>query len=186
MRLVIHCGLHKTGTTALQAALVKMAPSLAERGVSFPSFEPGKPSAHHWLAKAIKGPHIYSKSRTNISGLIEAARATDPHTVCLSSEDFETHLRHPRAIARLMDIAGELKANVVFLIYVRNQVEYLESLYLQFLRMGLGKDASEVVEEVLETGQFQWRRWVIHFDYAAAIRDLAKTESEIVVQNYHA
>ena len=71
--------------------------------------------------------------------------------VCFSSENFETHLRRPKAIARLVKVADQLKATPVLLIYLRNQVEYVESLYLQLLRMGLDQDASQMIDEVIET-----------------------------------
>ncbi|WP_050931581.1 hypothetical protein [Aestuariivita boseongensis] len=118
--------------------------------------------------------------------MIDVIKASNPHTVCFSSEDFETHLRNPKALARLMEIADQLNAKPVFLVYLRNQVEYLESLYLQFLRMGLGLDASDVIDQVVETGQFAWRKWVIQFDYAAMIDALIATNSNVMVRNYHA
>lgn len=185
MRLLIHCGLHKTGSTALQSALALMAPQLAENGVAYPSYEAGTPFAHHWLANALKGPHVFKKARVNIAEMIVTAQAQSPHTVCLSSEDFETYLRRERALGRLLRIARRLDAQPVFLVYLRNQVEYLESLYLQFLRMGMRMDAADMVDQVVETGQFAWRKWVIQFDYAAMIDALDATQSDVIVRDYH-
>lgn len=164
---------------------MEMSPDLEGSGVSFPSFERGKPYAHHWLADALKGPHVYKKAQGNITRMVDLVKESKPHTVCFSSEDFETYLRRPRAINRLLEVSTLMDARPVFVIYVRNQVEYLESLYLQFLRMGLKLDASKVIDEVIATGQFKWRKWVIQFDYLEMLETLAKTNCEIVLRNYH-
>ena len=44
--IALHVGVHKTGTTALQAALADARPELIQRGVLYP----GKKAAHHGAA----------------------------------------------------------------------------------------------------------------------------------------
>ena len=39
MQLVIHAGVHRTGTTSLQRALEKARPALAARGIVYPGTE---------------------------------------------------------------------------------------------------------------------------------------------------
>jgi hypothetical protein len=47
--ILLHVGMHKTGTTAIQAVLTSLRPQLATLGVDYPTQEPG----HHLPARAV-------------------------------------------------------------------------------------------------------------------------------------
>ena len=104
--IALHIGIHKTGTTALQAALADARPELAGHGVLYP----GRKTAHHgaamtvlerpwgWAGKGGKAPDPHYFDRL--------AREARRHRgrVLLSSEQFCE--ADDRAAARVIDALG--------------------------------------------------------------------------------
>lgn len=181
----VHCGLHKTGSTALQRALSQNARQLEAAGLYLPPLGPRR-GAHHSMAYAMKSPRAFKSN----AGRFETFQAfCDLHpdsNIAISSEDFETVLTKPRALARLNRVIGAAGAETVLVIYLRHQVSYLESLYLQLLRMGLSRPMSEVLDEVLETGQLAWRKWVFQFDFARVAATAKARGVPVIFRNFHA
>ena len=184
-RLFIHCGLHKTGSTAVQRALPGLAVKLEDSGLYLPRTFSKNRGAHHGLFFAIKGPNAFRRQRQKFQSLIEEMRAFDGNDFCISSEDFETYLARPRVLRRLLSICPELSARPVFVIYLRHQIDYFESLYLQLLRHGYSKSVAHTLDEIMATGVLAWRKWVYHFDYAAMVASLKETTPDIVLRNYY-
>src|SRR5580698_2104336 len=92
----IHCGLHKTGTTALQNALRDYADALPAAGLFVP--RSGRidvlGGGHHNLAWRLTGDHRLDRTVDHLAALGEelAGRSGNP---ILSSEDLETALAEP-------------------------------------------------------------------------------------------
>src|ERR1700734_573135 len=101
-KALLHCGLHKTGTTALQNALRDHAASLPMVGYYVPSS--GRMDAlgggHHGLAWRLTGDHRLGPG-DDLAALDRelATRVGDP---ILSSEDFESALAQPALFAPLL------------------------------------------------------------------------------------
>ncbi len=86
MRLVLHAGTHKTGTTSIQSSLAENRDWLRERGYVYPSLGP---VGHNEFA--------YRLSRVKPDGVetlhAELMSVADPGRVLvLSAEEFSTHL----------------------------------------------------------------------------------------------
>lgn len=180
----VHCGLHKTASTTLQRALSGHAGALEDQGLFLPKLGRVR-GAHHGLAYALASPRKFRANTEMMDGLVQTGQANPDHAFAVSSEDFETILRHKKALNRLIRTIGRANAEPVFVIYLRHQVSYFESLYLQLLRMGLGKPVLALCDEVVETGQFTWRKWVFQFDYAAMTSTLNELGARVIYRNYH-
>ncbi len=108
--------------------------------------------------------------------------------VLISSEDFESILHLPDrllALERLAQRSGRVLRIVFFL---RNQIDYFESLYLEQLRHGCGQEVSRLAEEALRTGWLSLDEWVYQFDYARMLEILsgALEDSAVSVGVYDA
>ena len=129
-RLVLHIGTHKTATTTIQNTLAANARFLARRGVLYPEIPPG--NAHHALAtRWIDLPKRYCSPIPVVDLWKEVARlAHGDATVILSSEEFSRGRLKSVDFADLRDIVGAFSERLVVCM-LRNQVAYLQSIYLQ-------------------------------------------------------
>ena len=88
MKTIVHIGMPKTGSTALQGCLQKSAAYLARRGVLYPENPPGRWSSNHQLLQALAAPFESSRRRHEVGG------ATSPRTTSATkSEEFFHHVR---------------------------------------------------------------------------------------------
>jgi hypothetical protein len=105
--------------------------------------------------------------------------------VVLSSEDFESILLRPEALDQLRRLAADNGREAVFVLYLRNQIAYFESLFQEMLRHGFGEECSVLAEEILATGRLRLKEWVFHFDYLEVARTLGSLAgARFVVRPY--
>ena len=166
--VVLHIGVHKTGSTALQAALAAARPELQERGVLYP----GRDEAHHAAAWAVTGFTMgYGEEATSVRSrnwpvLVRQARRHDG-PVMISSEFFG-RMRAP-AVRRVVSDLGTDRLQVVFA--VRRLGDLLPSSWQQYLKSGLTVPYRDWLKDVLtsdepETTKGFWYR----ADFAELIR----------------
>lgn len=99
MRLIIHPGTHKTGTTSIQKALYDNRPFLRENGLFVPSFSPFTGDrAHLNLSHSIADDT--EASRMKVKRFVENihSNAKDAETVIISSEAFYRHVLGTREL----------------------------------------------------------------------------------------
>jgi hypothetical protein len=146
--VLLHIGVHKTGSTALQAALAAARPELRELGVLYP----GASDAHHNAAWAVTGRAF---------GFGEEAQQPQPRQwrslsrrvrrhkgrAIVSSEFFGR--MHPDNIRTV--VAGLGGDRVHVLLAVRPLAELLPSSWQQYLKTGLTADYEEWLRDVLQT-----------------------------------
>lgn len=159
MRLILHAGTHKTGTTSIQQALHANRTWLRERGVHYPDPEGwfgGNPAAHHAFSHAVAG--IGEASVDDARRFIEAvADATEEgETVLLSAEPVYRHVIGPpdddwwaRHSAYLDGLASVLRPFdvEVFLIFRRRDA-FIESVYHEQVSNGYSKPFERMIRDV--------------------------------------
>jgi len=129
-QLIIHAGLHRTGTTAIQEALSGSRELLAAKGISYPlDFAPGEKGQqrmknHLNLAFALLRDEISPEQV--LEWLSQAA--SGHWKVILSAEDF-CRLKDLRFLEPLLD---SFEIEVVF--YLRRQDDWVNSWYNQNIR----------------------------------------------------
>ena len=170
----LHCGLHKTGTSAIQQAFAQHRDRLAAHGVLYPATAPGE-VGHHDIAWRLAGDRRFDAAAgAGIEDTLLRIAAFDGDAV-LSSEDFETVLDRPAAFAPLLDRLGRAGRQVRLVIYLREPGRYAESLYVELLRHGYAAPMRRFLRSVRAEGRLRYRDWVFQFDYGRLRRALAGT-----------
>lgn len=134
--LVLHIGLEKTGTTALQRFLHDNSRVLLDNRVCYPNAGRQNGINHHALLshvsrRRIGRQHAYSAPGwdNQLSELLEEVRHLDVSKVVLSSEI----LAHDVDFDQLRNLTSSF-AKTSVLVYLRPQGSYLASLYSQFVK----------------------------------------------------
>ena len=125
----IHCGVHRTGSTALQYLLLENRQNLASQGVVYP----GEGVHHQALAWALYRGKVGVQ---DVFDLIEGA--DDGAAVVLSGEDFAIH----RNLGWLTKLAKRYPVEAVF--YLRRQDHWLMSWYNQHIKWPFDKVKSKM------------------------------------------
>ena len=185
-RVVLHAGLHKTGTTALQSFLHGARDELRGRGLIYP-----QAGAFDWLGG---GQHNIAwelagdrRFEARFGTVDDVAReiADSGMDAILSAEDFESVLHTPERLAPLREHPALRDREFVLLFFVRDQVAYLESLYSEMLRHGVGATLEEFAAPLFGTGRIAFHEWVFQFQYAAMHARLAAWgRMQVIARNY--
>lgn len=143
MKVVIHAGIHRTGTTSLQLFLEGNRTALRERGIVYP----GEARNHQSLAWSLK-------RKPDDTAEIKRLLTADPEakTVVLSAEDFCIHTD----LQWLKEISRTYQTHVVF--YLRRQDHWIMSWYNQHVKWPFDRHKSRMGKtEFLESiGDFYW------------------------------
>lgn len=127
MKVYLHIGLHKTGTTAIQRFLTKNTEVLAQRGWLYPRTG-RRQEAHYALGAALWGDGRPEDLWVKLREELDASAAT--HAL-ISSENLE-YIREPEQFAT---IAGCLRGcEIVIIAYLRRQDDFLASSYAQAVK----------------------------------------------------
>lgn len=163
--LVLHMGMPKTATTAMQHALRAAAPALLARGLDYPAILGARnPSAHHDLAIGmLEGGEAAQAVRR---ALLAHVRRSPAPRILISSEGFITLFRPRRlpALLRLVAKAAELRP-VTLVLSLRRIDDFFLSMYLHQVKVGT---TDRDIESYL-AGREVWARRF--FAAIAALRD---------------
>jgi hypothetical protein len=186
-RLYIHCGLHKTGTTALQFFLRNNTERLRTAGVLYPNAGclDLVGSGHHNIAWQMARDRRFKKEYGDVEALLKEI-GNFGGDILLSSEDFESSLDKPGSFTALVRIANSTQRELVLIIYIRNQIFYLESLYCEMLKHGFAEEYKTLAEQVIERKMLSMKEWVFHFDYLRIARHVARIpNARVVFRSFH-
>jgi len=157
----IHCGLHKTGTTAIQQVFTLHQNILRTNRVLYP--RPDELGGHHNLAWRLTRDSRFDEAGPTWRSVIDEISAFDGDAV-LSSEDFESILHRPDQLSRMTQAIRGAGRQVCLVIYIRKTAQYIESLYLELLKHGYGTSFGAYQREILKTGFLKYGAWVFQFD----------------------
>jgi hypothetical protein len=137
MKIIIHAGTHKTGSTSLQVFLRKAEKQLEEQGILVPGS--GRPSGfghnvscgHHVLAWSLRGKWGVTTDES-WHALCQEINVWKGDRVVLSAEDFQNLTTEH--IARIREYLDGYDLHMVA--YVRNPLGYMISSYKQRVKMG--------------------------------------------------
>jgi hypothetical protein len=134
-RVVLHLGLHKTGTTSIQAALVDAFEDLIEHRVLYPRAGRSGPG-HALLPEELECTDSPVTGVPTHVAILEEVRRLRPNTVLISAEDLNRADR-PRLVEWARAFCHELSpARVDLLVYVRPQWEFIEAVYAEHTKTG--------------------------------------------------
>ncbi len=145
--MLLHIGVHKTGTTAIQAALADARPDLLAHGVRYP----GKLQAQHRAALALLGrPWGWNSrggsvmDRRHFDALVRRSTKHDGRVVI--SSEFFCEAPEDKARETVEALGGSEKVTVV--VTLRNLGKLLPSSWQQYLKYGLTTSYEKWLEDV--------------------------------------
>ena len=161
MRIVLHIGFEKTGTTSIQAHCARNAHRLRRHGILYPSglgdrnhahlaaaFSSFEATADIRLRAGVRSEAEYARfCETVVASLREQVDRARPEVLLLSSEHFSSRV-WGQGIARLQPALGGLSRDVRVLVYLRRQDEMLFSLYSTYVKSGGTRDLSYLADEI--------------------------------------
>jgi hypothetical protein len=160
MKVFLHIGPHKTGTTAIQAFLRRNTTELHHLGVHYPCTDPAIDN-HHDLALGLRAPSQRRETIGRIHGILDAARDEGCHSVLFSSEIFAEHE------IPIHDFAEIFKGHqITVLAYIRRPDHLLESTYAQLIKEDAVRRSEELGEPPLpyDCGYSSvFPKWFPHF-----------------------
>ncbi|WP_139084228.1 hypothetical protein [Nesterenkonia sp. F] len=139
--LTLHIGAHKTASSLLQTTLRRDGKTLRERGLTRVHRRAIlKSEFHESIRDTIQHggkPNNLERDRESFLSLLEGKS----DNVLMTTEDFFETFNHPRFYQHIRDcleyvceIVGGNDIKVI--LYVRNQVDYIESMFMQHVHLG--------------------------------------------------
>ena len=186
-KFFLHIGTHKTGTTSLQATLSAHRLFLARRGFHYPTAGvPAGLAGQHNLAWELSQDTRFQAASGTVADLLDEI-ANKPYDVIVSSEDFECAVcRNPAGVAEFVQTLGDRGFQVILVLYLRNQVEYVRSLFLEVVKQGYTESFQTFLNAGLEGGVIHWKQWAFPLDYDVFLDRLRGIHSgSIVVRSYN-
>jgi hypothetical protein len=186
-RAIVHAGLHKTGTTAIQNYLGAHASEFLSKGFLYPQAGRLDGSAgHHNLAWQLSGDHRFDPAYGIVDQAVKEIGAFSGDAI-LSSEDFESCLGDAGRLLPLTENEALRGKDIIFLIHIRDQVSYAESLFFQMIQHGMPYEAKSFCDIIVETTQISFKDWVFHFDYELFTKVIGQTSAaELALRPYRA
>ncbi|MCX7286554.1 MAG: hypothetical protein NTW20_03065 [Rhodobacterales bacterium] len=167
MKILLHMGMPKTGSTSLQHSLHASSDRLRESGVFYPQFG-NKTIAHHLLLLLHQSPSQMSPFFLQRNGgpkeAVDRANAAwemvrrevqrrRPEVLVLSSELLILP-EDPSIKARIADQLSELSGDIVPILYVRHPVQHFRSNLQQLLKVSnqpVHPHKAQIKDAILET-----------------------------------
>ena len=125
-KIIVHCGIHKTGSSYLQGILDRKTDILREWGWEFPPTKRGTGN-HSIIAVSYREDVSIDKLFSRFINL-----ESDCSTLLLSGEEFYRHLPRENFLGKFLQAASN--ANVQFVFYLRRPDHLLESVYAQSVK----------------------------------------------------
>lgn len=172
LKLIIHGGTPKTGTTSLQVYLDKKQRKLRQRGILYPNHRHNfNAPKHQWLEKNLV--RIHPQNLLDNFQQILSHVDENTHTILLSSEGFYNHWWDFSAESKVLLSEINKLFDVNIWVWFRDPVSFAESFYKQCMRNPAigniscyGKDLS--FAEILDDPWFNK-----HLDYLGFVEDCA-------------
>ena len=145
-RLILHAGTHKTASSDIQCRLRRSAALLEQQQIIYRF-----PETERWHFKQL----VKAMSKDSWSpwqSYLQRWSNTDAD-VLISAEQFAPQLTRPEAIRTLQRITAEHGFELTIIIFIRSQLDYINSRYGYSLkRFYHSKTFAEYVEDVLQGG----------------------------------
>ena len=172
MRLIIHIGLHKTGTTSFQNFLHLNRDALLKAGVLYP--EMGEHESHWVIPNQIvrnNWNYVEDYMKTSLTN----AKKANIKTVFISSEDFELFLFEGYLASQFEKLILNLGYSKIYWVSIlRNQWDYFNSIYSEMSKNKVCLNYATAGEEILNFGEISMGtnvyRWRFAFDYDTIIQ----------------
>lgn len=195
MKLTVHIGTTKTGSTSIQAFLRSNRAVLAAQGISYPAVLGAQ---HHIKAavsalnfrqsrdllthQGIQTPRALEAYRVKVVNAYQEVIRRGAKHVIISSEHLQSRCNQPDNIERFRELFATGFDEVQIIVYVRPQLDQLVSLYSTTLRNGASETMHEHIERHISGKLFTY------FDLQGIVQRWGAVfgEDRIIVRPYKA
>lgn len=171
MKVFVHVGAHKTGTTSFQVWLRENAEALAREGVLVPTTGTvSSNSGHHNVAWQLRGDPRFRPALGTLEDLLAEIAISNAKAAILSAEGLEYLSDYPRGLKWL---DGELRwagHQPVYIWVHRLPETYFVSLHAQLSRVGRPTGFFRMISEILIVGKLSFPDRSYYFDPAGFAR----------------
>lgn len=140
-KIYLHIGLHKTATTSIQLGLYKNRFALKKLGYLYPetcmAFW-----GHHNIPWQLASHYMFDPKKGALGRLMKEIRCSKQDKIIISSEAF--FLLGPKEITILKDFLSGYDVNII--LYVRNQVDWLQSMWGEIAKGRVGVQEIENID----------------------------------------
>jgi len=163
-KIILHAGLHKTGSTSIQKTLFSNISNLEKNNFSYPLI--GNPNSYgqHNLAWEISEDRRFNKNFGTFSDFFNHLDDFKQNII-ISSEDFESILLNKKKLNTLKEKFQYHNCEFSILIYIRNPIDYIVSIYLELLKKTMRNEFDKIFNLVLKYGQFEELEYKFLFNY---------------------
>ena len=150
MKIYLHIGTEKTGTTSIQKLMQSNSTNLIEHGILYPKslglpnnirlsnalqdYDKIDNSRIH--ANLIKKNNILAFRKNLLESLKTEINESNPYTLIISSEHLSSRINRDREIERLCQFLKHFSDDITVIVYLRRQDQFLESLYSTAIKKG--------------------------------------------------
>lgn len=146
---------------------------------------PDQAHGHHNIAWQLSHDRRFRPEWGDLRTLLQEIDQTDCHKIIVSSEDFECSLLRPQRINKLLNEFKSKNYKVCILIYLRNPLDYLTSLYLELLKAGLGDEFNAYLRKVILTTKFKYKEWEFVFNHSEMVKSINSIKDiELMTRDY--
>ena len=191
MKLILHIGTAKTGTTSLQGWFSTNRDALGQQGVWYPR-APGAENHRKLMAYArdtdkpdpsfakfgIRTPADHTAFRTRLRQElaleVEVSRRLRHHTWVISSEHLHSKVTTPAMMQRLHDLLSPLFDQITVYLHLRPQIDLLVSNASQRARMGRPVTRADLTRDAVSTSSsyFNYNKIVDHWEQVFGAENL--------------
>lgn len=168
MKIIVHIGLHKTGTTSIQFSLAENRGKLLDQGILYPRAAAVEAGGHLNLVWEATQSWKFTAGAGGLAELIAEARSSDAEVVLISAESLSGYSKSQAPLEIIGTIQRELNADIEVVCTIRPQFVMLDSLYAQnastgYTRKSFEDYATEVMNRQLLDFEFLLGRWFERF-----------------------
>lgn len=150
--IYLHIGFHKTATTTIQRGLYINKNLLARMGWYYPESGLIWNLAHHNISFELYDDPRFIPAKGGFADLQKEISSCVQENVIISSEDF--CFRQEPEIKKLYNRLGELGENIVVIVYIRRQDQWLYSEWSEFTKYPTNTKPFESFIETVGRGDF--------------------------------
>ena len=157
MKIVIHMGLHKTGSTSFQNFLSLNKLVLMDVGILYPNIDNNEES--HWKIPNQIILENWTYLENYFKEIILIANKNNLKTIFISSEDMSILLTESYRVKKFENLITRLGiTEIEWVCVLRNQWDYFNSLYAEMSKHKVCLNYASAGEEIINFGEISMNK----------------------------
>ena len=193
--LYLHCGTHKTGTTAIQQYLNNNSKLLEKNNLVYPpiGFTNHYPYNNHGIAWQLSDdPRLkFEKNNKSLDDFYKFLKNSDNNLI-ISSEDFQFFNIEINAYEEFCRQINTYNYKIKVILYLRNQFDFFRGIYQILLMLGVrfinSYQAFEIIKKNENRLELKENKLTIFFDYLDLIKNIKQklsiSDNDIICKSY--